>query len=501
MALVMSQTYSFFPLRFLFLLFNYRLIRTQKNRWASKENSLTDAILSGNSGDELFMADTDESNTEQNDKWIAEFELNTDVDSALIEFLENSDDMNKQIVNMLNLGKSVYLAATFSTSGDTLRELMKPLDDRITSLTETIESFQGKSKISTVIGTMGEDIAKNQFKSRFNSYGDGFEIDSNRGHQGDILGSMKIVTDANSFDVPVLIEAKEYADPPGSKEIKKFWKDLEENKPNYGMMISFKHKIATKEAAIDIESRGGKVAFFISNDSHDDLRHIIAWEMLRLIVKSDITSGYTGSGISKEVENLIKNLNNEITELEKGLDHLGMIKRTAESIISTAGTHSQELYQSYSEIKSVINSTVTRMKQLVIDAGDEYANAVQKMISWKDDVLGDAFKEYNNKQKHLISIIENPLLNNTENYDIEKSDDGKLVTFSSKLFEDRNVRFEAQKTNLVLYLNVPINEEITKSLGGKVVKGEYKFSISPSADTYAKFPFEDVRKSLQLLFS
>ena len=448
----------------------------------------------------LVMADIDDSNSDESDKWSAEFELDSEMDSDLIEFLENSDDMNKQIVNMLNLGKSVYLAATFSTSGDTLRELMKPLDDRITSLTETMESFQGKSKISTVIGTMGEDIAKNQFKGRFNSHGDGFEIDSNRGHQGDILGSMKIVTDANSFDVPILIEAKEYADPPGSKEIEKFWKDLEENKPNYGMMISFKHKIATKDPAIDIESRGGKLAFFISNDSHDDLRHIIAWEMLRMIVKSDITSGYTGSGISKEVESMIKNLNNEISQLEKGLDHLGNIKRTAESIISTAGVHSQELYHSYSEIKSVINNTVTRMKQLVMDAGDEYAESVQKLISWKDDVLGEAFKDYNDKQKHLISVIENPLLNNIDNYEFEVSEDGKFVTFTSKIFEERNVRFESQKTNLVLYLNVPISDEIAQSLGGKVVKKEYKFSINPTADTYANFPFGDVRKSLQLLF-
>ena len=194
---------------------------------------------------------------------------------------------------------------------------------------------------------------------------------------------------------------------------------------------------------------------------------------------------------------MIKNLNNEINQLETGLTHLGKIKRTAENIISTAGTHSQELYHSYSEIKSVINNTVTRMKQLVIDAGDEYADAVKKLISWKDDVLGEAFKKYNDKQKHLISVIENPLLNNIENYEINVSEDGKFVTFTSKLFKDRNVRFESQKTNLVMYLNVPINNEITKSLGGKIVKGEYKFSMNPTAETFAKFAFGDVRKSLR----
>ena len=53
------------------------------------------------------MSDSNKTNGEQNGKWSAEFELDSEMDSDLIEFLENSDDMNKQIVNMLNLGKSV----------------------------------------------------------------------------------------------------------------------------------------------------------------------------------------------------------------------------------------------------------------------------------------------------------------------------------------------------------------------------------------------------------
>ena len=438
---------------------------------------------------------------DERDTWEGSFVLDSEVDYELIEFLEQSENMNQQIINLLNLGKAVFLAATFSTSGDALRELLRPLDERIDSLTTMIEEFQGKSKGASAIGTMGEDIAKNQFSKRFNEVGDAFEIDSNTAHQGDILGEMKIETGTGVEMVPVLIEAKEYKKPPGSDQINKFWNDMEENKQKYGMMISFKQPIATKKHAIDIETRGGKVVFFVSNDSHDDLRHIVAWEMLRMIIKTDQVTGLIGKGVSRQVETMIQNLNIETNQLENAQGHLGNIKRTAESILVKASEHSQELYFSVAEIKSTISHSIRRMKHLISSAGDEYAIAAEQLLEWKENVMDEAFENFSKDQKTLISVIEPPIQNNRDDVEFEVSSDGKTVTLKSSIFQDRTVTFTSQKTNLVILFDLPLGPELVDGMGATDDKGKHKLPIKPVKKDYGKLPFNDIRQALGLLFA
>ena len=435
------------------------------------------------------------------DTWKGNFILDKNTDQQLIDYLEQPGDKNQQIVNLLNLGRAVFLAATFSTSGDALRELLRPLDERIESLNTTIETFQGKSKGASAIGTMGEDIAKNQFSERFNAIGDAFEIDSNTDHQGDILGEMKIKTDTGVEMVPVLIEAKEYKTPPGSEQIDKFWSDMEENKQKYGMMISFKQRIATKKDAIDIETRGGKVVFFVSNNSHHDRRHIVAWEMLRMIIKTDLVTGMIGKGVSRQVETMIQNLNVEISQLEDAEGHLGKIKRTAENIISSAGEHSQELYFASAEIRSTISNCIRRMKFLISNAGEEYAVAAKQLLEWKENVMDRAFEHFTKDQKMLITVIEHPIQKNRDNVDIGMSDDGKEVTLKSLTFQDRNVTFISQATNLVIDFDLPLKQELLGVMGTSTVKNKQRLSIKPVKKNYATLPFNEIRQSLELLFN
>jgi len=438
---------------------------------------------------------------DENDTWKGNFILDAETDQQLIDFLEQPGDKNERIVNLLNLGRAVFLMANFSTSGEALKELLRPLDERIASLSNTIEEFQGKSKGASVTGTMGEDIARNQFSERFNVMGDAFEIDSNTSHQGDILGEMKIETDTGIEMVPVLIEAKEYKAPPGSGQINKFWNDMEENKQKYGMMISFKQPIATKKDAIDIETRGGKVVFFVSNDSHDDRRHIVAWEMLRMIIKTDLVTGMIGKGVSRQVETMIQNLNVEISQLENAKGHLGQIKRTAENIISSAGEHSQELYFASAEIRSTISNCIRRMKFLISNAGEEYAVAAEQLLEWKENVMDRAFENFTKDQKMLITVIEHPIQNNRDNVVMDISDDGKEVTLKSSTFQDRNVTFISQATNLVIDFVLPLEQELLEVMGISTVKNKQRLSIKPVKKNYAVIPFNEIRQSLELLFN
>jgi len=289
---------------------------------------------------------------DENGTWKGDFFLDKDTDQQLIDFLEQSDDKNQQIVNLLNLGRAVQLAATFSTSDDSLRQLLKPLDDRIISLNQTIETFQGKTKNASVIGTMGEEIAKNQFTERFASFGDSFEINSTTGHVTDIHGKIRVDHDTRQELVHVYIEAKEYTKPVTTEEINKFWTDMEQGAPNYGMLISFKQKITGKANAIEVERRGNKLVFFIANETHDDLRHIVAWELLRYIVRSDLQNNSVGSGVSRQMETMLVNLNEELEKLNTIETSLGQITRTGQNLLKNAGQSAQELFSTEAKVRN-----------------------------------------------------------------------------------------------------------------------------------------------------
>ena len=457
-----------------------------KKNTPAKEESKTTEILDDNSSA---------------DEWSATFTLDTERDASLIEFLDNSKDKNKQIVNLLNLGRSVQLAATFSTSDDSLRELLKPLDDRIDSITQTMLEFQGKSKNAGVIGTQGEKIAKNQFDERFNVHGDCFEIDSSTGHQGDIHGEMKVTMDSGEIAmVPILIEAKEYSKPPGTEQIEKFWDDMEERKENYGMFISFKQSIATKKSQIDIEVRGTNVVFFISNDTHGDHRHLVAWEMLRMIIKTDLETGMVGKGVSYQVETLMENLSREILQLRNAESHLGAIKRTAETMLKQAGENSGKLFQATSDIKSAINDSIRRMKALISNTVEEYARAAEQLLVWKANVMDDAFENFTPAQKVLITTLEEPLQKYRDHLEFENDENKKNVTVKSLLFPERNVVFESKANDLVIHFDAPLNEELQQNLAAKVEGEKYKISLATAKKHFAKIPWFYIRDALNLLF-
>jgi ElaB/YqjD/DUF883 family membrane-anchored ribosome-binding protein len=435
------------------------------------------------------------------DEWSATFTLDTERDASLIEFLDTSKDRNKQIVNLLNLGRSVQLAATFSTSDDSLRELLKPLDDRIDSITNTMLEFQGKTKNAAVIGTQGEKIAKNQFDERFNALGDVFDINSSAGHQADIHAKMKVTMDSGKMEmVPILIEAKEYANGIGTVEIDKFWADMEERPENYGMFISFKQSIATKKSDIDIEVRGTNVVFFISNDTHGDHRHLVAWEMLRMIIKTDFETGMIGKGVSYQVETLMENLSREILQLSNAKSNLGAIKRTAETMMKQAGENSGKLFQASSEIKSTIDHSIRRMRTLISNTGEEYARAAEQLLVWKNNVMDDAFENFTPEQKVLITALEEPLQKYRENLRFEKDENKKKVTVQSSVFPKRNVVFESKSKSLVIHFDYPLNVELPQKLGGEMEGGKYKITLTTVQKHFAKIPWFHIRDALNLLF-
>jgi len=446
------------------------------------------------------LVENENSVNDENGTWKGDFFLDKDTDQQLIDFLEQSDDKNQQIVNLLNLGRAVQLAATFSTSDDSLRQLLKPLDDRIISLNQTIETFQGKTKNASVIGTMGEEIAKNQFTERFASFGDSFEINSTTGHVTDIHGKIRVDHDTRQELVHVYIEAKEYTKPVTTEEINKFWTDMEQGAPNYGMLISFKQKITGKANAIEVERRGNKLVFFIANETHDDLRHIVAWELLRYIVRSDLQNNSVGSGVSRQMETMLVNLNEELEKLNTIETSLGQITRTGQNLLKNAAQSAQELFSTEAKVRVMIEETKRNLKKLIIGAGDEYSKAMKELVDWRQNVMLMAFSEFSNDQIALLMPIEPSITNHREICNFNVLDDGKTVELYSTANEEQMITFESQAKNLVLSFNYDIDQELADSLGGKVTKGVLKIKLNPAKKDYPKHPFASIREVIEGIF-
>ena len=80
--------------------------------------------------------------------------LDTDDDQDLLDYLQTQENPEEVLRSLVNLGRTVQLAATFSTSQEVLSGLFSTLDDRIDKLVDTMEEFQGKTKNASVIGTL-----------------------------------------------------------------------------------------------------------------------------------------------------------------------------------------------------------------------------------------------------------------------------------------------------------------------------------------------------------
>lgn len=89
------------------------------------------------------------------------FSLSTEDDEELIEELDRAKEggrLNEHICNLLRLGHNVHLAATFSTNQESLKSLMTPIDERVSTLSEIVDRLVHGTFTSSTKGSIGEQI-------------------------------------------------------------------------------------------------------------------------------------------------------------------------------------------------------------------------------------------------------------------------------------------------------------------------------------------------------
>ena len=438
---------------------------------------------------------------EEGEHVVHEFTIHFDEeqDMDLLDYLETQENPEEVLRSLVNLGRTVQLAATFSTSQEVLSGLFSTLDDRIDKLVDTMEEFQGKTKNASVIGSMGEDIAANQFRTRFHASGDSFEVISNEGHEMDITGSMNISSDLGPHLEEVRLEIKQYTKAVPSGEVQKFWDDLDEGAASYGMMVSMKTPI-TGKPHFSLENRGGKLALFIANDNHQQERHLVAWELLRHIVKSDLMAGHVGSGVSHQVQTLLQQLGQELELLNTAQTSLGAITRTGQAVLNDASKHAGELYATHAKVAQAIEEFKRRMKYLIQGTSEAYREAANKALDWNESTLVGIMELMGEKNKPLVSALQVDIkqLESATNMKIGEGH----VSFHSTSNDEIVLKIMPMATAIKVEIHADLSSlEFSELWEPKEKKGVTTVQLSSTAKNAGTLPLNDLRKVVELLTS
>jgi hypothetical protein len=373
--------------------------------------------------------------------WTHELKIQrNDKNEDLIEFLETSENPNELLCGLVNIGRIVQLAATFSTSEDILRGLFTRVDDRMDSLSQTIEEFQGKTQNASILGSMAEDIVSNQFVSRFGPTGDNFEVISNENNATDIKGTMVLIPEhGKPFEEVVRIEVKQYTKNVPEKEVKKFWRDLEAKKTRYGIFVSMKTKIAKHEDYIQVIKKGSRIGIIVSNETHEDRRHLVAWELLRLIVAADAISGYVGSGVSSNFMQMVRELENETEKLGEAYSELSELNTIGTNILSNASESAANIFKVQANVSTAVRNIQTRMSAIFSNAGPEYVKETRRFLDWKTNGFTDYLVNFDEKNHLPLMRIFTHLFDLTKTCSFTKTEKGFNLAFNDD--NKREIKF------------------------------------------------------------
>ena len=343
--------------------------------------------------------DEDDSDPTSDDLEEYTFSLSAEDDEELIEELERAEQggrLNEHIRNLLRLGHSVHLAATFSTNQESLQTLFSPFDSRVDTLEGIVERLITGTQGSATKGSIGEQIVIGHLSSAFTgTKGDQFRGKGGEGHSGDIAATMMIEKSSGVVDpVPAMIEAKLYENTMPSKEIDKFWDDLKENDYKFGLFISLNQTIPKQQDCIHVESRGGKYGILVYNEHQDQMRHLVAYAMMRELAKLVLSGKEIKASQTDVFSNLMNDLSTDLEVFNGAISMLGDIERAAVKSLSSTSEQVATIQGTSGRIRGAIEQGVARLEQDIRRASGELSDdeSVAK-LAWNNG-MGPSFGVY-----------------------------------------------------------------------------------------------------------
>ena len=403
------------------------------------------------------------------------FSLSAEDDEELIEELDRAKEggrLNEHICNLLRLGHNVHLAATFSTNQDSLQSLMSPIDDRVDKLSQIVERLIHGTIGSSTKGTIGEQIVIGHLSSAFTgTKGDRFRDKAGQGHSGDIAATMMIEKSPGVVEpVPAMIEAKLYEKQMDSKEVDKFWEDLKENDYKFGLFISLNIPIPKQQQCIRIESRGGKYGILVYNEHQDQMRHLVAYAMMRELAKLVISGKEINSSQTDVFSNLINDLSSDLEVFKGAVSMIGDIERAADKILLNTAGQVAEIRGTSGRIRGAIEQGVARLEQDISRASGELNDeeSVAK-LAWNNDIWVPAMEYMPEKMGWIMTALRESIVNLNDSASMSIEDDAEKPTIVFTKDDENLVSIVALSKEI--QISIKYDGEIPDGVPGDIKKG------------------------------
>ena len=403
------------------------------------------------------------------------FTLSAEDDEELIEELERAEQggrLNEHIRNLLRLGHNVHLAATFSTNQESLRSLMSPIDDRVSTLSGIVDRLIHGTFTSSTKGSIGEQIVIGHLSSAFTgTKGDQFRAKGGEGHSGDIAATMMIEKSPGVVEpVSAMIEAKLYEASMPSKEVDKFWEDLKENDYKFGLFISLNLPIPKQQECIQIESRGGKYGILVYNEHQDQMRHLVAYAMMRELAKLVLSGKDIKASQTDVFSNLINDLNTDLDVFHSAISMIGDIERAADKILTNTAGQVAEIRGTSGRIRMAIDQGVSRLERDIRRASGELSDekGVEK-LAWANDVWAPALACMPEKMGWIMTALRESIvkLNDSAPMSIEAGADKPTIVFTKG---DGDLVSMVAMSNQ-MQICIKYEGEIPEGVSGEIKKG------------------------------
>jgi len=336
------------------------------------------------------------------------------------------DKRIEHVLSWLRIGEITSNLIVAQTSETAIASYFSPIILEMKKLEDTIDAMKGDFSKSQALGEIGQEILKGQFQNYFSHQGDSFEIVADSPHQADIHAAIQVPRKDGGFDsLPILIEAKLYNAAVPGDEVEKFWDDLNrEAHFKAGIFVSLGSDIAGKKGPINIDVSNGRLALFIANHGTDQMLHIVAWALLREMLRVQIQQNIETKAFKKfDIERFSGIIKQRMEEIEQQLEKVEDIEKAAQDVIPAVSKLVGKIHNSAGSLRHGIDSSLAALNRefnrelIELTSGEK-----PELPEWQRDKWHSLTESADDKHTAILEVIRVLLSNHKDFFTLKQGD-------------------------------------------------------------------------------
>lgn len=234
-------------------------------------------------------------------------------------------DANEKFTVGMNETKKYVESAVGNTITELNEKSIIPLKTVLGQTLIELTALTHKIRVSPERGAIGVEFVYESLCRHFRN-GEKFEITQRQGHSGDIVSHLE------KYTRPILIEVKKWDSPVTTKEVEKFWSDMNSRSCKYGIFVSIDSDISKIHNPIQLENNQGKMGIFVTNHKLADIGHLVGFDIIKMIIELEVVhhKEVTETNIDAVAGIIYKNIDiirQEIQEIDNIHQHITEAQR------------------------------------------------------------------------------------------------------------------------------------------------------------------------------